>query len=153
MGASRYPFALTISLTAIGQHAQRLGIRLLIEPTPSDANLVETLDDAKELRAQSGLDNVDLMFDVAHALFRAEQPEDYVRLYGADIRHIHLSDYNRMAPGDSGYDFTEMMQALKDISFDGYLTMEAAFTKRSEQPFTAARRAIEYLRGIEATLR
>ena len=46
-----------------------------------------------------------------------------------------------------------MMQALKDISFDGYLTMEAAFTKRSEQPFTAARRAIEYLRGIEATLR
>lgn len=72
---------------------------------------------------------------------------------GRTIRHIHLSDYNRMAPGDSGYDFTEMMQALKDISFDGYLTMEAAFTKRSEQPFTAARRAIEYLRGIEATLR
>lgn len=141
------------SMVTIGRYAEKKGIRLIIEPTASDSNLCESIDDALAMKRESGLSNADIMFDVAHALFRAEQPADYVRLHGKEIRHVHLADYNRRAPGDGGFDFTELLQAFKDAGFEGYLTIEAAFTSRAEQPFSSARRAINYLRETERRLK
>lgn len=141
------------SLVGIGLYAEKKGIRLLIEPTSADSNLCETVEDALEMKRESGLANIDIMFDVYHALFRTDQPADYVRLYGQEIKHVHLSDYNRKVPGDGGFDFTELMQEFKNVGFDGYLTMEASFTSRAAQPFNSARRAINYLKSIEKQLR
>lgn len=141
------------SLTKAAEYAKKKNISIVIEPTASDSNLVESIDDALLLKEQCGLDNIEIMFDTQHAFFRAEQPADYVYRLGKELSHLHFADFNRQAPGDSGFDFQEIMQALKDIGYAGYITMEAGFTQRAMQPFTVARRALEYLKKIESNLK
>jgi protein FrlC len=44
------------------------------------------------------------------------------------------------------------MQALKDVAYDGYVTMEIGFDSRAAQPDSVARLALEHLKGIERQL-
>jgi len=141
------------SLTQVAEYAGKTGISIVVEPTASDSNLVESVDDALLMKEQCGLDNIEIMFDMQHAFFRDEQPADYVYRLGKELTHVHFTDYNRLAPGDGGFDFHDVMQALKDVGFDGYITMEAGFTQRGMQPFTVARRALEYLKRVENNLK
>ncbi|MDK2789244.1 MAG: fructoselysine 3-epimerase [Epulopiscium sp.] len=141
------------SLTEIAEHAKSRNITICVEPTSADSNLVQTADDALIMMEQTGLPNVKVMFDTFHVLYRNEVPSDYVYTMGKNLKHIHLSDYNRLAPGQGGMDFLPVMQALKDIDFDGYVTMEVGFASRSSHPDSIARLSLEYLKGLEKQLK
>lgn len=140
------------SLIQIGEHAKEKGVTICVEPTSSDSNLIETADDALLLMEQSGLPNVKVMFDTFHVLYRNEVPSDYIYTMGEHLKHIHLSDYDRLAPGQGGMDFYPVMQALKDIGYDGYVTMEVGFNARSAHPDSIAKAALDHLKAIENEL-
>ena len=141
------------SLIQIARHAADRGIVVCVEPTAADSNLVETADDALEMMRQTGQANVKVMFDTYHALYRNEVSADYVRIMGDDLAHIHFADTDRRAPGDGAVDWVSVMQAVKDSSFTGHLTMEIGFNARNVDPDAIARRALHYLKNIETTLR
>jgi protein FrlC len=44
------------------------------------------------------------------------------------------------------------MQALKDVGYDGFLTMEIGFSTRRADPDRYARSALGYLKAVEARL-
>jgi protein FrlC len=141
------------SLGEIAEYAQAKSIALMIEPQAADSNLVESAADALMMMEESGLSNVKVMFDIFHVLYRNEVPSDYVYTMGKNLKHIHMSDYRRLAPGQGGFDFLPVMQALKDIAYDGYVTMEIGFDSRSVQPDSIARLALEHLKGLEKQLK
>ncbi|MCL5071005.1 MAG: sugar phosphate isomerase/epimerase [Actinobacteria bacterium] len=141
------------SLIEVAKYAQTKNITIILEPQAADANLVEDADDAIDLMEEAGMPNVKLMFDTYHALYRKEVPSDYVYKMGADLKHVHFSDYNRLAPGHGGMDFLPVMQALKDVSFDGYITMEIGFDSRAVHPDSIARLALEHCKAVEKQLR
>ncbi len=141
------------SLKEIGAYAADRGVTICVEPTAEDSNLIESADDALMLAEQSGLDNVGVMFDTAHAFHRSEPPVDYIYTMADKLKHIHLTDYNRTAPGTSGCDFVSIMQALKDVDYKGYVTMENGFTSRGVHPDSVARMSLETLKSIEASLK
>ncbi|MDK2800394.1 MAG: fructoselysine 3-epimerase [Clostridiales bacterium] len=141
------------SLTEIAEYAKKKNITICVEPTSSDSNLVQTADDALNMMEQAGQSNIGVMFDTFHVLYRNEVPSDYVYTMGKNLKHIHLSDYNRLAPGQGGMDFLPVMQALKDIDFDGYVTMEVGFSSRSTHPDSVARLSLEHLKGLEKQLK
>ena len=140
------------SLVEVGNYAARYGVNVMIEPTAADSNLVETADDALLLMEQSGLSNVFVMFDTAHVFYRNEVPSDYIYRMDRHLRHIHLTDYNRKAPGTAGCDFVPIMQALIDINYDGYVTIETGFASRAQHPDSAARLSLSHLKAIETDL-
>lgn len=140
-------------LSEMADYAKQFGITLMLEPTATDSNLVESCEDAINMMEDIGKDNVKLMFDTTHALYRNEVPSDYVYQMGENLKHVHMADYDRKAPGTNGCDFVEIMQALKDINFDGYITMENGFPTRSCHPDSVARQSLENLKAIEASLR
>ena len=140
------------TLKKIGKHALDRGVTVCIEPTSTDSNVVDSPDDALLMMEESGLPNVAIMFDTAHAFFRDEDPEDYVYTVGKHLKHVHFCDHNRLAPGSGGFDFVPVMQALKDINYAGYVTMEVGFT-RSTGADSIARLAIEHLKQIETRLK
>lgn len=143
------------SLACLGEvadHAAERGITIAVEPTAADSNLIETADDALELMRQSGRDNVGVMFDTFHALYRSEVSADYVRSMGEHLVHLHASDSDRLPPGDGSLDFLEVLRALKEIDYRGYVTMEIGFNSRAADPDAYARRALEHLKGLEASL-
>ncbi|GAC1445273.1 MAG: sugar phosphate isomerase/epimerase [Chloroflexota bacterium] len=135
-------------LKQVARYAAGKNITICIEPTPVDSNLVEGADDAIEMMREVSEPNVKLMFDTYHVLFRKEVQTDYVYQMGNELKHIHLSDSDRLAPGQGTVDFLSLFQALKDVGFDGYLTMEIGFDKRTSQPDVLARDAYEYVSDL-----
>ncbi|MCD6238972.1 MAG: sugar phosphate isomerase/epimerase, partial [Thermotogae bacterium] len=140
------------SLVQIAEYAKTKGITICVEPTSADSNVVETADDALIMMEESGLPNVSVMFDTFHVLYRNEDPTDYVYTMKENLKHIHISDYNRLPPGKGGMDFLPLMQALKDVGYNGYITMEVGFNARSAHPDSIARQALEHLKQIESQL-
>ena len=139
-------------LTRIAAHAATRGVIIAIEPTAADSNLIDTPHQALELMRDCGAANVKTMFDTFHALYRDDVSADHVRILGSDLAHIHFADVDRKAPGDGVIDWLGVMQAVKDIGFDGHLTMEIGFTSRNADPDAMARQALTYLRSIEKQL-
>lgn len=137
------------SLKQIGAYALDKGVTVCIEPTATDSNIVDSPDDAVLLAQQTGLPNIGVMFDVAHALFRNETPADYVYTSGKYLKHVHLCDSDRLAPGSGTVDFLPIMQALKDIGYKDYITMEIGFS-RTTGTDSIARKSLEHLKSLEA---
>jgi sugar phosphate isomerase/epimerase len=136
------------ALTEIAHAAAEREVTLVIEPTPHDTNLCESSYDAIELMEDVGEPNVKLMFDTFHAFYRHEVPTDYVYEMGKDLKHIHISDNDRLPPGKGVGDWLSLVQALKDVEYDGYLTMETGFHQRGIEPDYDARQAYEFLKPL-----
>lgn len=140
------------ALRQIADHAAGKGVTICIEPTSADSNLVDTAGEALQLRAESERSNVAVMFDTYHALYRNESSSDYVYEMREHLAHVHFADTNRLPPGEGAVDWFGVMQALKDVGFDGHVTMEIGFNTRSAEPDRYARSALAYLKALEKTL-
>ena len=140
-------------ITQVAEYAADSGVTLMLEPTACDSNLVESCEDAISMMEEIGMDNVKLMFDTTHALYRNEVPSDYIYQMGKNLKHVHMADYDRKAPGTAGCDFVAIMQALKDVGYEGYVTMENGFPTRACHPDSVARQSLENLKAIEASLK
>ncbi len=140
------------TLVDVATYAQSLGITLCVEPTPADSNLVDTVDHALELMQESGQPNVKVMFDTFHALYRQEDPSDQVRQLAEHLDHVHVADSGRLAPGQGTMDFLPFVQALVDVGFAGFVTMETGFTSRATHPDAQARASLDHLRALERGL-
>src|SRR3954451_4128737 len=139
------------ALREIADHAAARGVTVCIEPTSADSNLVDTADEALLLRQQAERPNVKVMFDTYHALYRNEPSSDYVYAMVPHLAHVHFADTDRLPPGEGAVDWTGVLQALKDVGFDGPLTMEIGFNTRRAEPDRYARSALAYLKTLEAT--
>lgn len=137
------------ALRELGPYAADRSITLCIENTAADSNLIDTAGQALMLRDEVGLDNVQLMFDTYHALYRNEVSSDQVYEIGRHLKHVHFADAGRAPPGEGVVDWVGVLQALKDVDFDGYCTMEIGFARRDAEPDRYARNAIRYLKSIE----
>jgi protein FrlC len=136
------------ALRQIAQSAAGLGVTVAIEPTPTDSNLIESCDDAIELMEAVAAPNVKLMFDTIHVLYRNEVPTDYVYRMGPNLGYVHLAELDRLAPGQGRCDFVGLVAALKEIGYDGYLSMEIGFNRRDVEADKVAREAYEYMKPL-----
>ena len=136
------------ALNAVAKTARDRGVTIVIEPTPTDSNLIESCDDAIELMEQVAAPNVKLMFDTQHAYYRNEVPTDYVYRMGKNLRHVHLSEFGRGAPGTGPGDFVGLVAALRETGYDGYLAMEIGFNRRNVEPDLVAWQAYEYIKPL-----
>jgi protein FrlC len=136
------------ALTELAQTAGDHGVDLVIEPTSHDSNIVDTGDHAMELMEAVGSPHVGVMFDTFHTIYRSEPSVDYVYRMAPALRHMHISDEDRMAPGQGRGDFVGLIEALDDIDYSGWLAMEIGFDRRDIEPDKVARDAFEYLNPL-----
>ncbi|MGH3088088.1 MAG: sugar phosphate isomerase/epimerase family protein, partial [Rubrobacteraceae bacterium] len=136
------------ALAEIAGTAEDHGVTIAVEPTPTDSNLIESCDDAIELMEQVSSPSVKLMFDTIHVLYRNEVPTDYVHRMGPNLHYVHLSDEDRLPPGAGRCDFVGLVEALKEVGYEGYLTMEIGFNRRDVEPDQIARQAYEYMKPL-----
>jgi len=134
-------------LIEIAKYASDFDMTIAVEPTSMDSNVIETADDAIDLMQSTGLDNVKVMFDTIHVLYRKEIITDYIEKMGKNLVHIHISDVDRMPPGYQT-DFRLMIEALRNIGYEGYLTMEIGLGGRGIDPNAFAKEAYDYMKSI-----
>lgn len=62
------------------------------------------------------------------------------------LHHIHISDSDRLPPGRGPCNFTSVLKALKEVNYQGYLSMEVGFHTRKADPDWYASTSISYLK-------
>jgi len=114
-------------------------------------------EDLKALVDAVGSEFVKGYYDVANARFAESDPVEGIRFLGTDyLAHIHIKDLAQNPPGsDRPYkvvglgqgmlDFDAICGAIKEIGYDGYLTLETP-TDEGEEPSESAGKNLRYLK-------
>lgn len=135
------------ALKPLAEHAETLGVGLLIEPEPG--LLLETSDQYAEVAERVGSRALGLNFDVGHAYCMAEDIPVAIAKLAPHIRHYHLEDiaatrvHHHLVPGRGVIDFGATIAAIRATGYDGWLTVE--LYPNIDDPDGAARGAIEVL--------
>lgn len=115
-------------LKPLAEFAEECKVGLLVEPEPG--LLIETTDQFVELAERVGSEAIGLNFDVGHAFCMSEDIPAQIRKLAGWIRHFHLEDiaetrvHHHLVPGMGAIDFEEVIDAIRDIAYDGWLTVE-----------------------------
>ena len=108
-----------------GEHAGSLGLDLTLECwNRYGTYMLNRLDEAARMWQESSLTNGGIMADTFHMNVEERSIPGAIRDFGALLNHVHLSDSNRLAPGLGHVDFTEVLQALRDVGYGGVLAFE-----------------------------
>ncbi len=121
-------------------------VSLVIEPCNRyEANTVNTVNDGIELIDKLGMSNVGLLLDTFH--MNIEEPDmlQSIENAGDRIFHFHIADSNRWYPGAGHIDFPAVVEQLKRIGYDGFLSAEII---PMPDPDTAAAKNISFMRGL-----
>jgi sugar phosphate isomerase/epimerase len=139
-------------LKPLAEHADKLGVLLLIEPEPG--LLLETTDQYLEVAERLDAPSVGLNFDVGHAYCVGEDLPRSIAKLAPHIRHYHVEDiaasrvHHHLVPGTGAIDFAEVVGAIQRTGYDGWLTVE--LYPFLDDPDAAARGALEVLRPLVA---
>ncbi|MEZ6098046.1 MAG: sugar phosphate isomerase/epimerase family protein [Pirellulaceae bacterium] len=136
------------SLEVLLEHADAIDQVLLIEPLNRyETNLINTIDDGRMLCRQLGADHLRLLADLFHMNIEETDLADGIVAGQSVIGHIHFVDSNRRFPGAGHIPYAPVVSAIRQISFDGYLSIEGLPWPSSDG---AAAEAIRFIREIFA---
>lgn len=126
--------------------AREFGVTLVLEPLNRyETNFINTLDEGIEFIKKNGFENVKILADIFHMnIEEVSIPEAIIAARG-HLSHIHFADSNRCAPGDGHLNFRGIADALIKIKYKGFIAMEML---PKPDPVTAAKRAMNYLKGL-----
>ena len=130
--------------------AEENKVKILIEPEPG--LLLENSSQFLNFISKFDTKYVGLNFDVGHFFCVGENPHDLVKTLSDYIGHIHLEDiaktrkHEHLIPGKGVIDFQSFFNAIEDISYNGYVTIE--LYPYQNNPEHAAKDALEYINSI-----
>ncbi len=132
------------SLIEIGEHAEKVGSLLLLEPLNRyETHLINTLDEGVAILEEVNSEGVKLMADFFHMQIEEKNIADSIKKNGDYIHHAHLADSNRFLPGKGHTDFKSGFSALKEVGFDKYMAIECRIAGEANRGLPAA---AKYLR-------
>ncbi len=101
------------------------GVTLLLEPLNRyECDYLNRLEEAMGVIGQIGMSNLKLLADTFHMNIEEVDIPASLRRAASALGHIHLADSNRQPPGYGHLDVREVLQALRDIDYHGYLSFE-----------------------------
>ena len=127
--------------------AGELDVMLCFEPLNSNiTNFIRNPDEALELIKAVDHPNFQMIVDVcSSSIERLDIPAE-IRKHAPHIRHIHANDDNLYVPGSGGADYPPIIQALKEVGYDGYLSVEVF--KFEPDPKTIAPASCHFLKQM-----
>lgn len=113
-------------LHAAGEYAKTNGILLSVEPLNRfETYFANSLEQTAELVDLINLDNVGVLFDTFHANIEEKNVSAAIERTGKRINHVHASANDRATPGEDHVPWEAVMGELKNVGYDGWLTIEA----------------------------
>ena len=122
------------ALGELGRHAEREGVKILLEPLNRyEDHMVNRLEQAVELAEATGLDSVGVVADSYHMNIEEAHPPTALMAAANRLAHIQVSDSNRLEPGAGHLDWTGFVGALTQIGYTGDLALECRLSGPAEQ--------------------
>jgi protein FrlC len=142
------------NIKELGKYAQNIGQTIILEPvTPYEGTILVSSDDLAWALEEVNNPRVKAMLDLACPITNAEPTIDYFTKCGPEnIVHIHFIDStpdseDHLIPGDGAIDFEGTMRMLKQVGYDGYLSLEL-FSRYINEPYYAAKRGADIINGF-----
>lgn len=113
-------------LGKVARRARELGVTLCVEPLNRfETYFLNTQEDAARFIDEIGEPNVRVHYDTFHANIEEKDPVQALRTLGTRVGHVHISENDRGIPGTGHVDWQGTLRALKDIGYNGWLTIES----------------------------
>jgi len=153
------------SVKRAADYAEQKGVLLAVEPINRyESFLLNNVDQGLRFVSEVGSKAMRLHLDAFHMNIEEEDPAEAVRKAGELLVNMHVSDSNRLAVGYGHTNFEAILQALKDIGYQGPLTLEPvpphpnALLAVDMEPYLPLRdlyaeESIAALRGYEEAVR
>lgn len=124
---------LLAALSELGDHAERVGTMLFLEPLNRyEDHILRRLDQAVDYCQVVGNPSLQVMADTFHMAIEEDDPPEALHRTGKWLGHVHLADSNRLQPGTGHTDFGAIFSALRDVSFDGAMALECGLRGEPE---------------------
>ncbi len=90
--------------------------------------LYNTMADLKTLVEAVDHPNLGAMYDTHHSNIEEKNQADALRTIAPILKHIHISENDRGTPGSGQVQWDDVFPTIKEIGYDGWLTIEAFST-------------------------
>ena len=125
------------------------GVTLCVEPlSPPEADFINTAAEGEEIIRLVGSPAFRLHLDVKAMSTEDSPTPEVIRRHHQYLRHFHANDPNKRGPGFGSTDFVPIFQALGDVGYQGWVSVEVF--DYSPDPETIARESLRYMRECEA---
>jgi D-psicose/D-tagatose/L-ribulose 3-epimerase len=112
-------------LRAAGEYAGERGVRIALEPISRfETYLLNRADQALAMVADVDLPNLGVCLDTFHMNMEEEAPLEAIRSVGSKMFDFHVADSNRRPPGQGAIDWSQILDCLDEIGYEGHLTAE-----------------------------
>ena len=131
-------------LSDAAERAAGYGLELWVESLHL-FRLCHKLDRARRLTDALAGSDVGIVLDLSHVVASGSRPEEFVALFGPQIRHVHLRDATRgnihHSIRNGSVDFPGAIAALADAGYAGHfaLELETRDVADEDRPAAAAR--------------
>lgn len=134
------------SLQQIAKSAEQTGGTLLLEPLNRYVDrVVNTIAEAIGVIEAVDSAHIRLVPDLFHMNIEETNIAASLRQSAPFLTHLHLSDSNRLLPGQGHIDWTEVFAILRDIEYEGTCAIECRI---SGDPREVLPETLEFLRKI-----
>jgi D-psicose/D-tagatose/L-ribulose 3-epimerase len=111
---------------SLGDTLASHGVTVAVEPLNRfETFFLNTAADAAALANEINHPNVGVLFDTFHANIEEKEIGAGYRTVGKHLKHVHTCENDRGIPGSGHVEWTSVFQALRDVRYDGWLTIES----------------------------
>lgn len=133
----------------LAEFAKQYDIKIALENlNKEETNLINTVDEAIEISKQVNMPNFGINVDIYHMLKEGEPASNILKARN----HILICDIaeraHRTPPGSEGTDFTDYLDALKHVGYEGGIAVEARWSDFSVQAAPAYQALHEQLKAV-----
>jgi|SRR5579859_1292992 len=110
----------------LGPWLAQHGVTAAIEPLNRfETYFLNTADDAVRFCDEVGHPNVGILFDTFHANIEEKSIADGYRKVARHLKHVHTCENDRGTPGSGHVEWVPVFEAIREIGYDGWLTIES----------------------------
>jgi sugar phosphate isomerase/epimerase len=124
--------------------AKKYNVVISLEPlNTKECNFINSVAEGGDIVKAVNHESFRLLADLYHMLMENESPSNITK-YGDLLYHTHIAEKTgRSAPGVNNEDFTPYFKALKDVKYEGRMSIECTWKNLEEQ----ASGALSFMRG------
>lgn len=114
------------SYKALGPVLAEHEVTLAVEPLNRfETFFLNTAEDAALLMQSVNHPNVGILFDTFHSNIEEKSIAEGYRKVGPWLKHVHTCENDRGIPGSGHVEWPSVFQTLRDVKYDGWLTIES----------------------------
>lgn len=112
-------------LGGLGPMLDRHDVRIALEPLgPQEGNFLNTADETRRLKSLLPSPRIGLHLDVKAMSSEPEDIPTIIRNHADWLIHFHANDPNRRGPGMGDVDFAPILNALQEVHYKGWVSVE-----------------------------